>query len=1088
MADRYWVGGTANWDGTAGTKWATTSGGAGGAAVPTSADDVFFDAASGSGTVSTVNGYAPVCRNLNFTGFTGTLSLFNSNTANIAVSGGLIIGVGMTIGSGGTAGGFVFVATTDNGGAGWPITTNGKTLISITFNGVGGKWTLQDALTLTTGASFTVTAGHFDSGNYNMLIGRFISSNNNVRTISLGSSVVTLTRDADLSTVGNLTWSTNTAVLRFGTENGISAGTPFDYRGLSLEYTAVGSVGCTLYGSGTFKDLTVVGGATALAFTMNGNPVFTGTVSISGNSSTNRLLVQSNTLGTPRVITAGAVSLTDVDFMDIAIVGPVGSTITSDSFNRADGALGTTDAAAGGSPIAWSFGGQITSNVAVGPSSSTNVVDVGVSDFSASIKMTALPSGGHAGLSVRGNGGTSTRIMFGASNASTPSRLQVINNWDIPVDLTMGLISAGAIMELRVIGSVAVALVNGVVYGAIAIPSTMTVTNNVGITTQPGAQIDDFIVKAMPNVTGTRLGDCLGNSGIEFTTASGTPRDGGGAGVKRYAVAPGNWSDTAMWSESSGGAPGASVPLPQDDVYLDANSAAGTYAVNVPRMGRNIDATGFTRTINHGAISTTALYGSLTRGSGGTYTEVAGNIDFRGRGSHTVTMTTNVASNLNFWSGKYTLLAGFSASGAYNNAVTLSGGTLDLNGQTLNLVNLQTSGTLTKTLIFGAATINMIGSLANIFNLGHANNTVSAEAATINISAVFAADRNFWGGNNEFGALNYTVSDSPGALVISNSNTFGTLNIGSGRSLRLTSGTTQKIGTLNLNGSPRGGVRLPGISGTYLSTPDSAAVSVTGDIDIRVRVAMESWATGNQSILGKWSNALGGGYILFTDTTANRLGFNVYGAGGAYNHSTTTHSFGAGVAGWIRATFRASDGRVQFFTAADSPTMPSSWTQLGTDRMSGQTSIADTATVLEIGSINNGLSGGGSGLVNGAGVFYRAQIRNNILNDGTGIVFDTDFSNQFGPFYTDSSTNGAIVTPITTLANVGDGRVVIESATAGSAATLQVDTVTDMNYVDLKDVVMNGADTYIEATSVIRSNVKGVRRGPQTGMSMMMGV
>ena len=43
MAARYWVGGTANWDATAGTKWALTSGGAGGQAVPTSADDVFID-------------------------------------------------------------------------------------------------------------------------------------------------------------------------------------------------------------------------------------------------------------------------------------------------------------------------------------------------------------------------------------------------------------------------------------------------------------------------------------------------------------------------------------------------------------------------------------------------------------------------------------------------------------------------------------------------------------------------------------------------------------------------------------------------------------------------------------------------------------------------------------------------------------------------------------------------------------------------------------------------------------------------------------------------------------------------------------
>ena len=46
MANRYWVGGSATWNATVGTKWATTSGGAGGASVPTSADDVFLDAAS----------------------------------------------------------------------------------------------------------------------------------------------------------------------------------------------------------------------------------------------------------------------------------------------------------------------------------------------------------------------------------------------------------------------------------------------------------------------------------------------------------------------------------------------------------------------------------------------------------------------------------------------------------------------------------------------------------------------------------------------------------------------------------------------------------------------------------------------------------------------------------------------------------------------------------------------------------------------------------------------------------------------------------------------------------------------------------
>jgi hypothetical protein len=47
MANRFWVGGTASWDGTAGTKWALTSGGAGGQAVPTSADDVYTSERAG---------------------------------------------------------------------------------------------------------------------------------------------------------------------------------------------------------------------------------------------------------------------------------------------------------------------------------------------------------------------------------------------------------------------------------------------------------------------------------------------------------------------------------------------------------------------------------------------------------------------------------------------------------------------------------------------------------------------------------------------------------------------------------------------------------------------------------------------------------------------------------------------------------------------------------------------------------------------------------------------------------------------------------------------------------------------------------
>ena len=73
MASRYWVGGTATWDATVGTKWALTSGGAGGQTVPGASDDVFFDAASGAVTC-TWSATSATVLSINCTGFTGTLA------------------------------------------------------------------------------------------------------------------------------------------------------------------------------------------------------------------------------------------------------------------------------------------------------------------------------------------------------------------------------------------------------------------------------------------------------------------------------------------------------------------------------------------------------------------------------------------------------------------------------------------------------------------------------------------------------------------------------------------------------------------------------------------------------------------------------------------------------------------------------------------------------------------------------------------------------------------------------------------------------------------------------------------------------
>ena len=53
MANYYWVGGNGTWDNSSTANWATSSGGAGGNGPPTSADNVFFDSLSGTGTCTT---------------------------------------------------------------------------------------------------------------------------------------------------------------------------------------------------------------------------------------------------------------------------------------------------------------------------------------------------------------------------------------------------------------------------------------------------------------------------------------------------------------------------------------------------------------------------------------------------------------------------------------------------------------------------------------------------------------------------------------------------------------------------------------------------------------------------------------------------------------------------------------------------------------------------------------------------------------------------------------------------------------------------------------------------------------------------
>jgi hypothetical protein len=315
MADRYWVGGTAAWDGTAGTKWATTSGGPGGASRPTSVDDVFFDAAStGTCTISSGNAGA---KSINCTGFTGTLA--GSSIDAITVSGSVTFVAGMTL----TYSGLLTLNGTGT------LTSGGKTLGPVTINGSGITVTLGDALT--SSGAITVTRGTFTTNNNNVTATSLSSSTVNTRTINLGSSTVTLsgTNPVDF-TNGNatLTFNAGTSLIAIsGTATTLRGGASGGSTGVSfynVSFTSTTVTTQAVQAINTFNNLTVTGPASAgvMQFVFDSRQTINGTLSTTGTAGNCRVWFRGVTYGIAQTLTINsAPSLTDADFRDIYVKG-----------------------------------------------------------------------------------------------------------------------------------------------------------------------------------------------------------------------------------------------------------------------------------------------------------------------------------------------------------------------------------------------------------------------------------------------------------------------------------------------------------------------------------------------------------------------------------------------------------------------------------------------------------------------------------------------------------------------------------------------------------------------------------------------
>lgn len=296
-ADRYWVRLVSDtWSTTAGTKWSTTSGGASGSSAPTTSDNAIFDGNSGTATI-TIN-FGAACLSWNASAYGGTFA----GSGSMTVAGSLTWGTGMTRTYTGN------ISFTGSGS--FTLTFAGKTCGSVlTFNNSGGTWTFQDTFTSTT--NINLATGTVDTNDQTLTFTSFSSSNSNTRALDLGASVINISAAWTLTASTNMTLTAGTSSIRMTGTGAFNGG------GLTYYELQCNGSSHTISQANTFTTLTRNGTAVTTGTWTFANTQTTTNFNVIGNSESNRVLVQSSTLGTAVTISATNVTATNANFMDI---------------------------------------------------------------------------------------------------------------------------------------------------------------------------------------------------------------------------------------------------------------------------------------------------------------------------------------------------------------------------------------------------------------------------------------------------------------------------------------------------------------------------------------------------------------------------------------------------------------------------------------------------------------------------------------------------------------------------------------------------------------------------------------------------
>jgi hypothetical protein len=431
-------------------------------------------------------------------------------------------------------------------------------------------------------------------------------------------------------------------------------------------------------------------------------------------------------------------------------------------------------------------------------------------------------------------------------------------------------------------------------------------------------------------ISGTRFGDCKGNSGITFPAAKTVYWGSSGSN---------NWGSTGLgtWTLTNGGSlTQAAFPLAQDTAVFPSSptpypSSGISATINANYNIGTIDMS--TRTSNTMTLATSTItptiYGNWINGTGTTLSGF-GRLTFSGRTTQQITSAGKnftQSITINSPSGTVQLVDALTTTVA-SDTIFLTNGTLDLNGKTLSITaSLFNVAVGTKNITFNGGTL-LLGNVNAFSNSGAANFTTTAGTGTGTISLTNASAKTFVGGGSTF---NCTLNQGgAGALTITGSNTFNnitaTYTATGATTITFTNATTTTVaaftaaGTagnlLTLNNATAGGttavVTLTG--GGSVTTPDYLNVqdlsftpfATNGTAPYKWYAGANSTNSGNNSgILFAASTVVA--YLLLSGTSwttpadwnnaSNTIHMIGGGGGGGGSRATSTTNKAAGGGG-----------------------------------------------------------------------------------------------------------------------------------------------------------------------------------------------